>query len=281
MLTTQARAEQGTNGTPPIVVRKLCAAFGDKPVLRDVSLEVGAGEILVIMGGSGSGKSTFLRHLLGLYTPTSGSVCLLGTEVTGASERQWQELRRKMGVAFQSGALFSSMTVGENILLPLREHTQLDLATMQIMMRLKLDFVNLPGCEDLMPSQLSGGMIKRAALARAIIMDPRLLFLDEPSAGLDPVVAAALDELILKLRDATGMSLVVVTHELESAFKIADRICVLDRGAIIALGTPAEVRASGNERVQALLNRTVERLELNPAEYLRQLTGQSRVQRVN
>lgn len=265
----------------PIEVRNLFAAFGEKVVLRDVSLDVRDREILVIMGGSGSGKSTFLRHLLGLYQPTSGSVRLLGTDITSATERQWLELRRRMGVAFQSGALFSSMTVGENILLPLREHTRLDLATMQIMMRLKLDFVNLPGCEDLMPAQLSGGMIKRAALARAIIMDPRLLFLDEPSAGLDPVVAAAIDELILKLRDATGMSLVVVTHELESAFKIADRICVLDRGSVIALGTPDEVRASHNERVQALLNRTVERLELNPAEYLRQLTGLTKVQRVN
>lgn len=269
------------SGEPVIEVRALCAAFGQKRVLDEVSLDVQAGEILVVMGGSGSGKSTFLRHLLGLLKPTSGSVKLLGVDITRASERQWLELRRKMGVAFQSGALFSSMTVGENILLPLREHTRLDLATMQIMMRLKLDFVNLQGCENLMPAQLSGGMTKRAALARAIVMDPRLLFLDEPSAGLDPVVAAALDELILELRGATGMSLVVVTHELESAFKIADRICVLDRGHVIALGTPEQVRASGNERVQALLNRRLERLELDPQEYVKQLTGESRVQRVN
>lgn len=266
---------------PTIEVRGLHAAFGDKTVLEDVSLDVYPGEILVVMGGSGSGKSTFLRHLLGLLKPSAGSVKLLGTDITRATERQWLELRRKTGVAFQSGALFSSMSVGDNILLPLREHTRLDLPTMQIMMRLKLDFVNLQGCEDLMPAQLSGGMIKRAALARAIVMDPRLLFLDEPSAGLDPVVAAALDELIVKLREATGMSLVVVTHELESAFKIADRICVLDRGRIIALGTPDEVRASNNERVQALLNRKLERLELDPVEYVKQLTGQSRVQRVN
>lgn len=265
----------------PIEVRNLVAAFGEHVVLRDVSLDVAPGEIMVIMGGSGSGKSTFLRHLLGLLKPTSGRVKLLGTDITQASERQWLELRRKMGVAFQSGALFSSMSVGENILLPLREHTRLDLATMQIMMRLKLDFVNLQGCEDLMPAQLSGGMIKRAALARAIIMDPQLLFLDEPSAGLDPVVAAALDELILKLRDATGMSLVVVTHELESAFKIADRVCVLDRGEIIALGSVDEVRKSGSERVQALLTRKVELLELDPVEYVRQLTGESDARRVN
>lgn len=265
----------------PVEVRNLVAAFGDRVVLKDVSLDVLPGEIMVIMGGSGSGKSTFLRHLLGLYPPKSGTLRLLGTDVTRATESQWLDLRRRIGVAFQSGALFSSMTVGDNILLPLREHTKLDLPTMQIMMRLKLDFVNLPGCEDLMPAQLSGGMIKRAALARAIVMDPKLLFLDEPSAGLDPVVAAALDELILKLRDATGTSLVVVTHELESALKIADRICVLDRGEVIAIGSVAEVRASANPRVQALLTRKVEHLELNPAEYVKQLTGQTRVQRVN
>ena len=139
-------------------------------------------------------------------------------------------LARKMGVAFQGGALFSSMTVGENVMLPLREHTKLDRETMQIMMRLKLEIVNLAGFEHLMPSELSGGMIKRAAFARAIIMDPALLFCDEPSAGLDPVVSAALDELILRLRDALGMTIVVVTHELESAFRIADRITVLDKG---------------------------------------------------
>lgn len=265
----------------PVEVRNLVAAFGEHVVLRDISLDVRPGEIMVIMGGSGSGKSTFLRHLLGLYEPVSGSIQVLGTDIATAKPAELVEVRKKTGVAFQSGALFSSMTVGENIMLPLREHTRLDERTMQIMMRLKLEFVNLPGCENLSPSQLSGGMIKRAALARAVVMDPRLLFLDEPSAGLDPVVAAALDELILKLRDATGMSMVVVTHELDSAFKIADRICVLDRGEVIALGTVDEVRHSASERVQSLLNRRVEHLELNPEEYLRQLLGQSNTLRVN
>lgn len=266
---------------PVIEVRGLCAAFGGKRVLDQITLALQAGEILVIMGGSGSGKSTFLRHLLGLLTPVAGSIQVLGTELTRASETQWLALRRRMGVAFQSGALFSSMSVGDNLLLPLREHTRLAESTMRIMMRLKLDFVNLPGCEDLMPAQLSGGMIKRAALARAIIMDPSLLFLDEPSAGLDPVVAAALDELLLALRAATGMSMVVVTHELDSAFKIADRICVLDRGRIIALGTPEQVRASSNERVQALLTRKVESVPREAGDYLQQLTGRTRLQRVN
>ena len=148
-------------------------------------------------------------------------------------------------------------------------------------MRLKLDFVNLPGCEKLMPAELSGGMIKRAALARAIIMDPALLFLDEPSAGLDPVVAAALDALILKLRDASGMSVVVVTHELESAFKIADRICVLDRGEIIALGDVNQVRDHANDRVQSLLTRKIDDIKVDAQDYLKQLTGELNVQRVN
>ncbi len=259
--------------TPAIEVENLSVSYDGHSVLRNINLRVAPGEIMVIMGGSGSGKSTLLRHLLGLEVPQSGTVRLLGQDIRQMTAAQWQDLRKKMGVAFQSGALFGSMNVGENVMLPLREHTKLDDATMRIMMRLKLDFVNLSGCDHLMPSQLSGGMIKRASLARALIMDPKLLFLDEPSSGLDPVVAAALDELILKLKEATGLSLVVVTHMLESAFKIADRITVLDRGEILESGTIEQVRNSPHERVQALLNRRVEHLELNPEEYLRRLTG--------
>ena len=181
-----------------------------------------------------------------------------------------------MGVAFQGGALFSSMTVGENIILPLREHTELDELTMEIMARLKLELVELAGFEDLMPAELSGGMIKRAALARAVVMDPKLLFCDEPSAGLDPVVAAALDDLILQLRDAFRMTIVVVTHELDSAFKIADRLTVLDRGKILAIGSVDEVRGSDNDRVQSLLNREREDLVVDADEYLRRLSGENR-----
>jgi phospholipid/cholesterol/gamma-HCH transport system ATP-binding protein len=165
--------------------------------------------------------------------------------------------------------------VGENIILPLREHTDLDRMTMDIMARLKLEVVDLAGFEKLMPSELSGGMIKRAALARAIIMDPALLFCDEPSAGLDPVVSSALDELILRLRDAMGMTIVVVTHELDSAFKIADRITVLDRGNILTVGTVDEVRNNSNERIQSLLNRRFEEGEVDPDEYLARLMGQT------
>lgn len=259
------------NAALAIEVEKLFAHYGDKAVLRDINLRVAPGEVMVIMGGSGSGKSTLLRHLLGLQLPTSGTVKVLGVDIVKGRRRQMLEMRRRIGVAFQTGALFSSMTVGENIMLPLREHARLDDATMRIMMRLKLDFVNLPGSEDLMPAELSGGMIKRAALARAIIMDPKLVFLDEPSAGLDPVVAAGLDELILELK-ATGVSLVVVTHELDSAYRIADRITVLDKGEILVSDTVAAVRASPNARVQALLTRTVEHATHNPDEFLRALT---------
>jgi phospholipid/cholesterol/gamma-HCH transport system ATP-binding protein len=259
--------------SPAIVVRDLVTHYGDRQILKGISLEVRMGEVLVIMGGSGSGKTTLLNHLLGLLRPTSGSIEVLGQDINAISRRELARLRQKIGVAFQGGALFSSMTVGENIKLALREHTDLAESTMDIMARLKLEVVDLAGFENLMPAELSGGMIKRAAFARAIVMDPRILFCDEPSAGLDPVVAAAIDELILRLRDAMGMSVVVVTHELDSAFKIADRICVLDRGDILAIDTVANIRASSNERIQDLLNRRVERAELDPEDYLRRLTG--------
>lgn len=266
---------------PLIRVRGLSARYGDRTVLKGLDLDVAPGEIVVIMGGSGSGKSTFLRHLLGLARPVEGTVQLLGADLAHTRARDLNALRRRMGVAFQSGALLSSLTVGDNVLLPLREHTRLPERLMKIMLRLKLELVHLPGCEDLMPAELSGGMIKRVALARALITDPPLLFLDEPSAGLDPVVAVAVDELLILLRDQLGVSVVVVTHELESAFKIADRICVLDRGEIIALGTVAEVRDSPSERVQALLNRRIEISTTTPDDYFEQLVGRQRELRVN
>ncbi|MGB0695235.1 MAG: ABC transporter ATP-binding protein [Rhodospirillaceae bacterium] len=257
---------------PAIRVTDLNTHYGPRQVLFDVSLAVAPGEILVIMGGSGSGKSTLLNHLLGLLHPSSGCVELLGEDINQLSGSKLADLRQKIGVAFQGGALFSSMSVGENIMLPLREHTKLALSTMQIMTRLKLEVVDLAGFEDLMPAELSGGMIKRAALARAIVMDPKILFCDEPSAGLDPVVAAAIDDLILKLRDAMGMSVVVVTHELDSAFKIADRICVLDKGHVLAIDTPEAIRNHPNERIRDLVNRRMEETEVDPEEYLRRLT---------
>ncbi|MBT3358641.1 MAG: ATP-binding cassette domain-containing protein [Rhodospirillales bacterium] len=257
-----------------IEVEELVTHYGTRLILQGVSMDVRDGEIMVIMGGSGSGKSTLLRYLMALETPTSGAMRILDKDIADLSMKEMFALRKKLGVAFQGGALFSSMTVGENIMLPLFEHTNLDRQTMEIMVRLKLEAVDLAGFEDLMPSELSGGMIKRAAFARAVIMDPRILFCDEPSAGLDPVVSSALDDLILRLRDAMGMAIVVVTHELESAFKIADRITVLDRGKILFIGTVEELRNHPSERIQNLLNRRMEDDPVDPDEYLRRLMGE-------
>jgi phospholipid/cholesterol/gamma-HCH transport system ATP-binding protein len=261
-----------TTAAPLIEVEKLEAWYGRRRVLHGVDFSVNPGEIRVIMGGSGSGKSTLLRHLLGLQRPRSGTVRLLGVDLRTATEREMLDLHRRIGVSFQGGALLTSLTVGENVALPLREHTKLDPSTIRIMSRIKLEVVNLGGFQDLMPSQLSGGMVKRAALARAIVMDPKLLFFDEPSAGLDPVVSAELDELILRLRDALRMTIVVVTHELESAFKIADTITVLDAGENLMTGTVAEVRASPNERIQDLLNRRPREVTVDADAYLKRLT---------
>ncbi|MEO7063256.1 MAG: ATP-binding cassette domain-containing protein [Dokdonella sp.] len=257
---------------PLIEVAQLEAWYGRRRVLHGIDFAVNAGEIRVIMGGSGSGKTTLFRHLLGLQRPARGSVRLFGVDLGEASERELLDVRKRIGVSFQGGALLTSLSVGENVALPLREHTNLDESTIRIMSRLKLEVVNLGGFQDLMPSQLSGGMVKRAALARAIVMDPRLLFFDEPSAGLDPVVSAELDELILRLRDALRMTIVVVTHELESAFKIADTITVLDHGEILMTGSVAAVRASPNERIQDLLNRRPRDVPVDADAYLRRLT---------
>jgi phospholipid/cholesterol/gamma-HCH transport system ATP-binding protein len=270
-----AQALPEAHARPVIEVESLVTHYGEREILHGIDLSVRHGEIMVIMGGSGSGKTTLLRHLLGLERATSGSIRILGHELTEMTDLELYELSRKLGVAFQGGALFSSMTVGENVMLPLVEHTSLDPGTMEIMMRLKLEIVKLAGFERLMPSELSGGMIKRAAFARAVVMDPQILFADEPSAGLDPVVSRSLDELILELRDALNMTIVVVTHELESAFRIADRITMLDRGNILTVGTVDELRNSSNERVQRLLNRCFEEEVLDPDAYLSRLVGES------
>ncbi|BCO31109.1 ABC transporter [Thiohalobacter sp. COW1] len=261
-------------GQPVVEVQGLGARYGEVSVLEDVDLDISAGEIHVIMGGSGSGKSTLLRHLLGLNRPAAGTVRLFGQDIGRLGERELLALRKRIGVSFQGGALFSSMTVEDNVAFPLREHTRLDENTVRIMTRMKLEVVNLAGFEDLLPNQLSGGMVKRAALARAIVMDPQLLFFDEPSAGLDPVVSAELDELIIRLRDIMKITIVVVTHELESAFKIADRITVLDRGRILMTDTTEAVRATDQCRVQALLQRRPEALQLDAEDYLQRLTRQ-------
>ena len=204
-----------------IFAKDLRVSYGDREILHGVTIEVQRGETVVILGGSGSGKSTLLRTLVGLEKPTSGEVRIRGIDLRHATERQMDEARRKIGLSFQGGALIGSLTVGENVALPIREHTDLPDSTIQVMVRIKLEQVGLIKFEHFMPSQLSGGMKKRAALARAMALDPEILFFDEPSAGLDPIVAAGIDHLILELKSALGVSIVVVTHELSSAFLIA------------------------------------------------------------
>ncbi len=273
MARMNAVIEPAEKQNPVIEVTGLVTHYGATKILDGIELSVPPGEILVIMGGSGSGKSTLLRHLLGLKKPSAGHIRLLGRDIASLDQKQLYHLRRQIGVAFQGGALFGSLTVAENVELPLREHTDLDDGTIRIMARMKLEMMNLAGFDGLMPSELSGGMLKRAGLARALIMDPKILFFDEPSAGLDPVVAVELDELILKLRDVMGMTIVVVTHELESAFKIADRITVLEEGRLAITGTVDEVQATDNQRVQDLFNRRPRNEAVNPDEYLQRLTG--------
>ncbi|HYB72058.1 MAG TPA: ABC transporter ATP-binding protein [Candidatus Sulfotelmatobacter sp.] len=248
-------ADTGRNGGPVIEVRDLVVQRGDRRILDGVSFTVQRGETTVILGGSGCGKSTLLRHMVGLDRPLAGRVLLWGQDITELPEAEVNGLRRKMGILFQSGALFNSMTVGENVAVPLREHTELPDSTIEIMVRMKLGLVGLSGFEDYMPAALSGGMKKRAGLARAMAMDPEILFFDEPSAGLDPITAAGLDELILRLRQTFQMTIVVVTHELPSLFLIAEKVVMLDKGKVVLAGTLGELRASADPRVQQFLER--------------------------
>src|ERR1700727_4063685 len=260
---------------PAIAVRTLRVRYGEREILHGVNFEVPAGETIVILGGSGSGKSTLLRTLVGLELPSAGEIWMRGKNFAAMSEKDRDELRKKIGMSFQGSALFGSMTVGENVSLPLREHTQLDDSTIEIVVRLKLDQVGLSGFENYMPAQLSGGMKKRAAIARALAMDPEILFFDEPSAGLDPIIAAGLDELILKLKKAFRITILVVTHELASAFLIADRMILLDKGYVVANGTPDQLRADSNPRVRQFLDRVPEPEVSAEIDYLQMLTGEN------
>lgn len=241
-----------------IEVRNLTAAYGERVILQNVSFRVRRGERLVIVGGSGCGKTTLLRHLIGLARPRAGEVWIDGDEISRADEEELRRIQRKFGVLFQSGALFGSLTLGENVALPLEEYTRLPPNLIDMVVRLKLSMVRLDGFEDYRIAELSGGMKKRAGLARAMALDPHILFFDEPSAGLDPITSAELDQLILQLNRSLGTTIVVVTHELASIFTIAERAIMLDGEArgIIAEGTPQELRAhSGDARVRAFFNR--------------------------
>lgn len=233
--------------SPPVIaVENLARKFGSRTVLQSISFEVHPGETLVIMGASGCGKSTLLRHLTGSMKPTSGSVRLFGEDITGLDATGLSRFRARFGMLFQSGALLQSLTVGENVALPLLESGRVDPAIASLVVKMKLELVGLTGFEDLKPSEISGGMRKRVGLARALARDPELLFSDEPTAGLDPIMTAVVDKLTVDLTRKLGVTAVVVTHDMVSAFRIATRMIMLgtrDRqGTIIAQGTPDEIR---------------------------------------
>lgn len=237
-----------------IDIRNVYKKFGSRQILSGVNLEVYKGETLVIMGGSGCGKSTLLRHMTGAIKPDSGMVFMKGKNIAELSEDELDVLRKRFGILFQSGALFDSLNVKENVCMPLREHTKLDGSIINIMVKMKLELVGLRGFEDLMPAQLSGGMKKRVGLARAIAMDPEIVFYDEPTAGLDPIVGGVIDKLMLDLSKKLSITSVVVTHDMNSVFRIADRIAMLHEGRIIQVGTKEEIRHTENALVKQFIN---------------------------
>jgi phospholipid/cholesterol/gamma-HCH transport system ATP-binding protein len=248
-------AKASRSATPIISVQGVVVRYGERTILDGVNLDILPQEVMVIMGASGSGKSTLLRQIVGLEKPKAGRIVIKGVDITSCPESELNEIRRVMGVSFQSAALFNSMTLGDNVALPLREHTKLAEPTIKLMTQMKLAQVGLEEAEHLYPAQLSGGMRKRASVARAVAMDPEILLFDEPSAGLDPIIAAEIDELILHLKRAFNMTIVVVTHELSSAFSIADRMCMLYKGKMLAVGTKEEIRGSDQPRIRQFLDR--------------------------
>src|SRR5213596_2472547 len=240
--------------SPVIEVSDLVRKFGDRVVINHISFTVQRGETLVIMGGSGCGKSTLLRHIIGSMKPTSGSVKVFGEEITEMDEREIARVRRRFGMLFQSGALLASLTVGENVALPLLQHTQTSPDEIEEIVKHKLEMVGLTGFEGLKPAEISGGMKKRVGLARALALDPELLFSDEPTSGLDPIMTAVVDQLTLKLTQGRHMTAVVVSHDMTSAFRIATRMIMLGHGSIVAQGTPEEIRTSINPEVQQFIH---------------------------
>jgi phospholipid/cholesterol/gamma-HCH transport system ATP-binding protein len=276
-LPTEIENSDSLGSQAMISLRDVRVSYGEVEILHGITFDVKRGETLVILGGSGSGKSTLLRTLVGLEKPGSGEIWIKGKNIAAIPDAEMDEIRKKIGMSFQGSALFGSMTVGENVALPLREHTKLEDSTIEIMLRLKLEQVGLAGFEYYMPSQLSGGMKKRAAVARALAMDPEILFFDEPSAGLDPIIAAGIDQLILELKQAFRMTIIVVTHELASAYLIADRMVLIDKGHVVAIGTTAEMRASTQPRLRQFLDRVPEPEVAREMDYLQMLTQDRRL----
>ncbi|MEX1118379.1 MAG: ABC transporter ATP-binding protein [Terrimicrobiaceae bacterium] len=268
---------------PIIEVTDLVRKFGERTVLNGVSFKVYRGETIIIMGGSGCGKSTLLRHIIGSLKPTSGSIKMFGEEVTTMTDPQLEKLRLRFGMNFQFGALMQSMTVGENVALPLLENSRVDPAIVDLVVKMKLELVGLTGFENLKPSEISGGMRKRVGLARAVAMDPELLFSDEPTSGLDPIMTAVIDQLTIDLTQKLHMTAVIVTHDMVSAFRIGTRMLVLGAGPragmVIAWGTPDEIRNHPDPEVQQFIKGEPDGpvpLKLSPEDYIIRLLGHDR-----
>jgi len=248
----------GKTGKPGDIIIKvvdLTTHYGELCVLDRVSCDVRRGEVFVVIGGSGCGKTTLLKHMTGLLRPTSGQIFYFDHDITQMDEEELANMQRSIGIAFQSSGLINSLTVGDNVALPIREYGQADENLIDAMVSLKLSLVGLAGAKNLLPDELSGGMRKRAGLARAIALDPPVVFFDEPSAGLDPIMAAGLDELVLDLRKLLGITFVIVTHELDSIRKVADRVMMLDRGKVLFLGPLDDVDHATEPRVRQFFER--------------------------
>ncbi len=270
--------------TPVIEVTDLVREFHGRRVLNGISFKVFKGDTMIVMGGSGCGKSTLLRHIIGAMKPTSGSIKLFGEEITTMDAEQLAKIRRRFGMLFQSGALLQSLTVGENVALPIVEHGKLAPDIVDLMVKMKLEMVGLTGFEHLKPAEISGGMKKRVGLARAIALDPELIFSDEPTSGLDPIMTAVVDVLTLKLTRDLGVTALVVTHDMTSAFRIGTRMIMLgtgpNQGKLIAVGTPAEMRAHANLEVQQFINGEPDGpvpLKLSKDDYVKRLLGRPRL----
>ncbi len=257
-----------------VEVRGLSRSFGPRKILADVSFQLKHGEILTIMGGSGCGKSTLLRHIIGSLKPDSGEIYIDGTETTKLDDEEFSKVRKRFGMLFQTGALFNSMTVGENVALPILESSDVAPHIADLVVKLKLELVGLTGFENLKPAQISGGMKKRVAMARALALDPDLLFCDEPTSGLDPVMTSVIDTLTVDLTRKLGMSAIVVTHDMTSAFRIATQMVFLFEGRVVATGTPEEIKANPNPILQQFINGYADGpipLKLSKDDYLKRL----------